>query len=350
MVNNDISGHILTIGCDYKTTRGGISSVIDSYSHIFSPFNFVATTQTKSKLHNLLYLICSLVKFTFKCFSPEIMVVHIHTASNASFKRKAIYIRIASLFKKKIVLHIHGGKFHLYYENNKTFVKKNLDKVDCLIVLSKQWKEFFEVTVGCKNVVIVPNIVEDATKVSIQNIDNTIKGIFLGQMTQGKGIFDIIEMVAEHKEYLKGKLKLHIGGNGETEKVQYLIKNNEVEDIIKFEGWVNKEMRNDLLSKATFFLLPSYNEGLPISILEAMSFSLPIISTPVGGIPEILTDDCNGFLVEPGDKEALFQAIKKIIEGDCNIEQMGKESFKRVQPHLPENVINSLVKIYQQLL
>lgn len=349
MVNNEISSHILTIGCDYKMTKGGISSVIDSYSRIYSPFNFVATTQTKSKLQNLLYLIYSLVKFTFKCFSRNIKIVHIHTASNTSFKRKAIYINIASFFKKNIVLHIHGAEFHLFYEKNRAFVAKTLKKVDTIIALSSKWKKFFEENVGCKNVVIIPNIVDTPVIVDKKK-SGEISGIFLGNMNKRKGIYDIIDMVNANKEYLRGKLTLHIGGNGETDKVKELINKNNLSDIIIYEGWVDKEKRAELLSNGDFFLLPSYNEGLPISILEAMSYKLPVISTPVGGIPEIVSEGCNGFLIEPGDKVSLFNAIKKIIEKKCDIEEMGKESFNRVQPHLPNNVSNSLTNIYKQYL
>lgn len=349
MVNSKISSHILTIGCDYQTTKGGISSVIDSYSKIFSPFNFIATTQTKSKLQNLLYLIYSLVKFTFKCFSKNIRIVHIHTASNTSFKRKAIYINIASFFQKKVVLHIHGGEFHLFYKKNTSLVAKTLKKVDTIIALSSKWKKFFEDSVGCKNVVIIPNIVSNPVIVDNKK-SAVISGIFLGNMNKKKGIYDIIDMVNANKEYLRGKLTLHIGGNGETDKVQDLIKKNNLSDIIKYEGWVNKEKRAELLSSGDFFLLPSYNEGLPISILEAMSYRLPIISTPVGGIPEVIKHKENGYLHNPGDLEAMFECIKTIMENRENIKEMGEISFRKVEPHLPHNVSTALEYIYIKLL
>ncbi len=351
MLNHEISKQVLTIGCDYKTTKGGISSVIGSYSQIYSPFNFIATTQTKSKLHNLIFLFISLIRFILKCFSNDIKIIHIHTASNTSFRRKAIFINIASIFNKKIILHIHGGKFHVFYEKNKSFVENVLNKVDTIVALSKQWEVYFKEIVGCKNVEVIANIVDTPKDIKkIKRNSNPISGVFLGNMNPQKGIYDIIDMADNYKESLKGKLVLHIGGNGETDKVQQLINDRNLNDIIIYEGWVDYERKAELLANADFFLLPSYIEGLPISILEAMSYGLPVISTPVGGIPEILLENRNGFLINPGDKEALFRAINRFINKECDVETMGAESFRRVQPHLPKNVSCSLAKIYKRYI
>ncbi len=351
MIHQDISKQVLTVGCDYRNTKGGISSVLNSYSQIYNPFNFIATTQTKSKLHNLLYLIFSLIRFSIRCCSKEIKMIHIHTASNNSFWRKALYIKIARFFNKKVVLHIHGATFHIFYEQNRASIKKVLKKVDIVIALSEKWKKFFIDTVGCKNVIVVPNIADMPKKLPKEIRGNkTISALFLGFLSERKGIYDILEMVKRHKEYLSNRLCISVGGNGETEKVQKIINEHKLTDIIKLEGWVDKEKKTILLSNADLFLLPSYNEGLPISILEAMSYSLPIISTNVGGIPEIIKNGVNGILIEPGDIDALFNAIKEFIENKEYREQCGHNAFNTVEPHLPKNVSKILSDFYKEIL
>ena len=89
------------------------------------------------------------------------------------------------------------------------------------------------------------------------------------------------------------------------------------------------------LLEQLIYILPSYNEGLPISVLEAMSYSLPIISTTVGGIPEILKNGENGFIMEPGDKDAIYHAIFSLMEDKNLCGEMGRKSFEKVQVHLP---------------
>ena len=96
--------------------------------------------------------------------------------------------------------------------------------------------------------------------------------------------------------------------------------------------------------------MPSYNEGLPIAILEAMSYSHPIISTPVGGIPEVVKDHQNGILVEPGNLEQIKEALLFFIEHPEVIRSYGKKSYEIVQPYFPENVFLQLKEIYCDLL
>ena len=98
------------------------------------------------------------------------------------------------------------------------------------------------------------------------------------------------------------------------------------------------------------FVLPSYNEGLPISILEAMSYNLPIISTKVGGIPEILKNEYNGYLINPGDLIALENAISALINNPSKRKLQGKRSGEIVKSFLPEQVIRQLDYLYKELL
>ena len=130
--------------------------------------------------------------------------------------------------------------------------------------------------------------------------------LFLGLLGKNKGIYDLLECIRDHKVEFQGKLKLYIGGNGEIEHVKQLIKEYGIADIVIFEGWVSGDKKIELLNKSDAYILPSYKEGLPISILEAMSYGMPIISTPVGGIPEIVSNGENGYLVEPGNKEDIY--------------------------------------------
>ena len=141
-----------------------------------------------------------------------------------------------------------------------------------------------------------------------------------------------------------------LGGDGDIEEVNQIITNEKLEDIVKYEGWVSGEKKVELLNMADAYILPSYNEGLPISVLEAMSYKLPIISTKVGGIPEILEDGINGFIMEPGDKKAIKEAIDRLMNDVDLRKKMGLESAHKVKAHLPEHVEKQLEQLYDHLL
>jgi glycosyltransferase involved in cell wall biosynthesis len=174
--------------------------------------------------------------------------------------------------------------------------------------------------------------------------------LFLGKIGHRKGIFDLIEVLAENRSVYEGRLELIIGGNGDIKKLEKVIIERGLESIVKYEGWVSGEKKQWLFSECDVYILPSYNEGLPLSILEAMSYGLPIISTCVGGIPEIVFDGENGFLITPGNKKEIDLLLSNLLTNSELINIMGKNSNKIVSSYYPERVIPKLQKIYSSLL
>lgn len=350
MDTNKLYNSVLIVGGGYKYPKGGIGQVLNTYSSFFPVFRFVRTTRRTNLLGKLFQLVYAIIKFTCLCmFDRRIKIIHIHGSTYHSFCRKSIFIFIGHACNKKIIYHIHGSNFDIFARNNKKKVLAVLKKVDCIIVLSQYWKDFFEKELGCKNVKILPNVVSSRDYCK-RRIDFPLQALFLGLLGKRKGIYDLLQVVAEHKAELEGKLVLHVGGNGETEKVQHYIESEELQHIVKFEGWVSGEKKKQLLSQCDFYILPSYAEGLPISILEAMSYQMPILSTTVGGIPEVVENGINGILIQPGDKSALYQALMRLMSDEKLLISMGNASYRKVQPYFLENVKMALERLYTELL
>ena len=350
MIADNISRKVLTIGVDYHNPRGGIAQVINVYSTIFSPFNFIRTTVCGNKLTNLFVLIIALCRFIGYMLFSDVKIVHIHTASYISFWRKRIFINLAKLFKRKVVLHVHGGEFKIFSEKNYSKIKRTITKCDCIIALSIEWKMYFEDSYLHPNVQIIKNIIESPTIKTEINKDKKYYLLFLGKLGEKKGIYDLLDVLSENKKKYQENLIFLYGGNGEVEKVSQYVKDKCIESMAVFQGWVTGEKKVSLLNQANAYILPSYNEGLPISILEAMSYSLPIISTNVGGIPEIVKNGINGYLFDAGDKTAMAQAIDALMENREQNKEFGKNSLKIVQEHLPESVAKQLTELYQKTL
>lgn len=341
--------NILTVGVDCSRVLGGVSAVEMEYSKLYKHWQHVTTATTGSALKKWMIFILGLIKFLyFMFFNKKIEIVHIHGASYSSFWRKRIIINISKFFNKKTIFHCHGAEFKLFTMKNKRSVVKTLNKCDCIVCLSESWKKWFDDLCECKYIVIIKNIIPNPKIYSSQikfDID-FVKILFLGELGKRKGIYDLLYAVASID---KIKIKLLYGGNGDVEKVAQLARELKITDKVEYLGWVSGERKVQVLNEADIFVLPSYNEGLPISILEAMSYRLPIISTFVGGIPEIVHNKVNGFIINPGDNKGLRESLEILAQNEQMRLKMGIESEKLVKSHLPEFVENQLKNLYSSL-
>ncbi|WP_303179928.1 glycosyltransferase family 4 protein [uncultured Butyricimonas sp.] len=346
----NIFDEVLFIGPDFNN-RGGISSVLKLYKENIESFHYIKSSTDKGLLVNVWVLGVVLVKLIGVRFLRKIKIIHLHGASWHSFQRKAIIIIWVKILGFKVIFHCHGGEFKQYVESKgRRGVKGVLDKCDAIIVLSKYWYDYFINELGQTRVFVVNNMVNRPQKIN-KRIDGLLHLLFLGVITKEKGIFDLVNVINEHKEELKGKCTLIIGGSGIEKNINQLVRyieENCLHDLIDYKGWVNNETKELVFAESNVFILPSYMEGLPISILEAMSNEMPIISTFVGGIPAIVTTN-NGVLVRPGDKTAIWLAIKNYINNINIIIEQGKESAKLVEIFYPQKVEEQLVLIYSQL-
>ena len=119
---------------------------------------------------------------------------------------------------------------------------------------------------------------------------------------------------------------------------------------LKFTGWVGPSGKRALLEHAAVYALPSYDEGLPLSLLEAMSAGVPVVASPVGGIPEVLADGASGFLVAPGDKGALERALRRLLTERALAARMGAAARETARArYAPERALPVLENLYASL-
>ena len=329
------------------------------YKRAIYPFQFQPTTTSEDVRITLLGFPWLLGQFCFKLLVTHrrVSIVHIHGASKGSFYRKYLFFLLARyVFRKKVIYHIHGAMYHVFYANASPFVRQRIrhfiNTADCLIVLSDWWKEYFTENFNPRMIRIVPNIVSaTAPPVGAKQTSGRTRFLFLGRIGERKGVYDLLQVLHTQREALLGQYVLELGGDGETEKLQQLITQYGLDDSVKFLGFVTGKQKEQCLREADVYLLPSYHEGLPISILEAMSFGLPIISTNVGGIPEVVIPNENGMLITPGDHTAIFEAVKFFIDNPKKIREYGLRSYKMVADrHFPASVMRSLAELYQAVL
>ena len=240
MLSNDLSSSILTIGCNYKHPKGGVAQVMWNYDkYIFPIFKCVINSGSKNVLFNSFICLVAFIRTIFILLIDNgiIHIVHIHTASYKSFWRSSLFIWLSKQFGKKTVLHIHGGGFKEFYALNPQKISRILNRCDTLIVLSKSWKDFFSEVTSAPNIEIVNNIIPYPTiKGELKRSDSDItRFLFLGLITEQKGIFDLISVIATNKETLRGKMVLYVGGNGKVKQLVDYIEQNGISDICQYK-------------------------------------------------------------------------------------------------------------------
>lgn len=353
-IDKQLSEKILFLGVS-KHTKGGMTAVLVSYDKYIDSMRFVPTWRLGNKLVKSWYALQALVRTALLlAFDKRLKIVHIHGAANASFERCKMFIKLAKRFKKNVILHEHAADFVEYYNksNAKDEITRYINLCDCLIVLSESWKKYFaSIGVDENKINVLNNIVSPPDlQPDYHTEDGKLHLLYMGEISKRKGGFDLLKAIADNREQFDGKLLVRMGGNEVDGDIKAYIREHQLQSIVSYEGWIAGQKKIECLNWEDVYILPSYNEGLPIAILEAMAYHHPVISTPVGGIPEILKNNYNGTLVQPGDTEGIANAIQHYIVNRETIKSEGEQSFKVVQSFFPESVFTSLKKIYNGLL
>jgi glycosyltransferase involved in cell wall biosynthesis len=339
--------------------NGGIATVEKLIiKHAPSDVNIkhITTHDDGSGVYRIKVFLTGLLLFIWTLLTDSTDIIHIHLSDGGSVLRKALLAKIAFTFGKPVIIHAHGAEFDKKYSHYPFWMQQIFSRVfrqcDIFIALSKTWKDYYIDKIGLdeKQITILPNPTELPSIIPNRSNVDKIKLGFFGRIGSRKGTFDLIEAYAGLPEELKKRSELIIAGDGEIDNAKNLVDTFHLQENVTFVGWIDANTRDTLLAKIDIFVLPSYNEGLPMALLEAMGWGLPVIVTPVGGIPELITSGLNGLMVIPGDTEMLSQTIQELIEDENYRLSLGQAARLTVAPHNVNNYSNSLNKIYTSVL
>jgi glycosyltransferase involved in cell wall biosynthesis len=164
-----------------------------------------------------------------------------------------------------------------------------------------------------------------------------------------KGTYDLLEAF-ESLVKRQPNARLVLPGDGEVDEIKALVKEKGLEDVVEVPGWVSGAAQDELWNRTDVYTLPSYNEGLPGSVLEAMSAGLPCVSTPVGGIPEAVLDNQTGYLVDAGDVAGLEKALERLVADEDLRLRMGKEGNNLLETKFNiDRIVGQVVRLQEKL-
>lgn len=277
--------------------------------------------------------------------------IHTHLSSGASILRNRIICYFAHLFNVKTIVHMHGSQFRDYYmwqdERSKKGIINFLKDADLLIVLGNKWREFILDICPKSNVFVLNNSVEIPKKIT-RNRKEIFCILYSGVLIDRKGIIYLLEALKKMIENGENKVFLKIAGSGEKqEELQNYCINNDINNYVDFLGWVDTKKMNNLYQWADVLVLPSFNEGLPMAIIEAMANALPIVATDVGSVAEAVIDNYNGFLCTKGSAESLYEKIKRLYESEDTLFCFSENSYRLAKDKFALSVFyEKLAKIY----
>lgn len=260
----------------------------------------------------------------------------------------------------KKVVKIHGSKLSLFETPGnwlyRMLARMLIDLSDAILLLSaevlKTWTRFE--SKGCyflvENPIVLSKTDESAPKKEAHQKpgDEPIL-LFVGRLIKEKGIYELLdafEIVSKQIE-----CRLFIAGEGEEkERITRLIEEKKLGTAISLLGYLDEERLREAYQSASLFILPSYREGFPLAISEAMSYGLPIVTTPVGGIPDRLCEGEHVLYAKPKDAESVAGAVLRLLKDPDLCQQMGRANIAKIRELATDRTVPVYIDIFQKLL
>ncbi|MBW8012030.1 MAG: glycosyltransferase family 4 protein [Chloroflexi bacterium] len=310
-------------------------------------------------LKKIFYVIYNFARFIWFLIVIRPSIVQVFTSSYWGYWRNWLFILIAKLFKRKTIFHLLGAIDLFYFEVgnfHKTILRRSLNSADINLLQSpgleawaKQYskKEVFGIWNGIDFNLIQPKLI--SPPMPIGTFDGPI-GLTVGNLSFNKGTLEIINALIILKEKNISINWVFIG-RGDIQHYSNIADQNDLTKSVIFTGEITDSEKWQYFHHSSFYCLPSFAEGQPISIIEAMACGLPVISTKIGSIPEMITDDLNGKLIIPGKTQALSDAIQVFALDSKLRNAMGRASLDTcIERHNITDLYNQLSKIYFRII
>lgn len=350
--------NVLMVGVD-ASTRGGMWSVVENYlkDESFAARTgliYVPLSVTRcNPLKKILFTCRGLRKIKRILQKEPITLVHVHMSERGSILRKGIVMKMAQKKGIKIVLHMHGAEFEVLYRQmtlkKQKKVRDILNLADRIIVLGEYWRPFISSLVkDPSSVRVVHNAVKIPDVCLYDNSCHTV--LFLGEVSQRKGIHVLLEALKAAEDRLASFAQVRIFGTDVTHRIEEKIDRCGLSSWVFYGGYLEGDRKHSELMHTAVNVLPSYNEGLPMTILETMAFGIPSVAAAVAAVPEAVHSS-NGILVPPGDSEALKEALIRILCDDDLREALSRQAYQDAKASFSiEKHLSAIETIYQELI
>lgn len=349
---------VLMVGAHPTRTLGGISTLISDIlrsplTGAFEIRHIVSQVDEYKKFGKLLLALTALARFVWALLRWGPQLVYVHVGGNASLYRKIVFIALGRLAGQRVLVHCHAGNFEPYFAEQgklgRRLILWGLGKSSKFIAVSlamqrllrRLWPEIECVIVPC-------GINASLFAGGRAPANHSVRLLFIGKMGFLKGEQDLLRAL-QNVVKVAPNFRLDMLGQL-SDTIAAECRKSGLQPLIDHLGPVSLEERLAFFKRADIFVLPTYAEGTPISMLEAMAAGLPVVSTPVGGIPDVVEDGVEGYIVEPGDVEALADRLARLINDPERRCRMGLLAQDKVRPFNWDVVLPQLEREIRQAI
>ena len=340
------------IGVD-DTSIGGMLSVSNQFkSSVLYNENvelfYIPTATRKNVFIKILFFFKALVNICWCLKRNNIDIVHIHMAEKTSVSRKAIVMSLAKKYGCKIVVQLHAGPFMKWYDSltdkKKKAIRKVVNMPDKLLVLGNYWYDQLLKIVDEKKLGVLYNgVIVPQSNPYNPNAKNIT---FFGHLKKEKGIYDLLIAIEQIKEKLPEDTKLNLCGTSDEFDINHYINEHKLSEVVNYCGWINGIKKEDILKNTAISVLPTYIEGLSMTVLEGMAYGIPIVTTNVTTMPEMLGGIVD--LIEPGSIDSLSSGIIDLLFNKQKRIVISHEEFERANSTFGvEKIIEQTLRIYK---
>lgn len=252
----------------------------------------------------------------------RIDVAHINMSSHGSSVRKPIMLWTCRMLHIPVVLHLHASEYPEFFSTlpslAKRFLRATFATADVVLVLGSHYREYVcnELAVPARKVKVLLNGSPgpDCAPIPTRRTE-PMKILFLGRLGERKGVPELLAALADHR-LAAAQWLATLAGDGDVAHYRGQARALGLDERVRFPGWVSTPQANELLLESDVLVLPSRAEGLPMSVIEAFAYGVPVVSTAVGAIGDIVEHGVNGLLIPVGEPTALADALLMLLDDD----------------------------------
>jgi glycosyltransferase involved in cell wall biosynthesis len=348
------AGKIIVVSLS-RERRGGVATVLSTLAmagFFDEQTVYHSSCGDGSKWDKLVSAVRQWIRFVLFLRQEQPALAHIHFSSDMSFWRKVPYICACRLLHTRLLLHIHPSHFWDYWQQQPRWLRQKMHAIlrmaDAIAFANPAMVDVYKPLFPDVPLLFLPNPI-DVQRYPFSNARRRQQVLFLGALLKGKGVYDILRAVpllaAAHPH-----LTFMLCGDHEVEQVRQTVQQQNLERQVKIRSWVGYEEKLALLQESAVLILPSYSEGFPMVVLEAMATGVPVIATPVGGLPALLQDGEQLLFTEPGHPAMLARQIDRLLTDPSLQERLRQKGVDYVQLHDVKAVMERTRQAYRAVL
>jgi glycosyltransferase involved in cell wall biosynthesis len=309
------------LGCPYGQVGGGMGSIMAYLAAMRQdPAGRFDLKRLESRggghiALSPLFLSIAVGRIFLEAARGRLAVVHLNLAERGSVYRKAVLLGAAKLAGGRVLLHLHAAQIVQFHGSmgpaGKALLGWMFRAADHCVVLGEVWRRWVIDTFAVRpnRIGIIYNgVPATLSKPRTRAGDGPFRLLFVGNLLERKGVKDLLRAFAT-PELRSRDITLTMAGGGPVDTYRTMAADLGIADRVAFTGWVSQDDARTLMVNSDALILPAYDEGLPLVILEALASRTPVICTPVGSIPEVLSDRRTALFVSPGDEAGMAAAI-----------------------------------------